>query len=200
MSSCVTTEKMVTKKHRCPSERGCFTITRRPIATNQPGKPTLTIMQRVMCNDDAGRLLAEARRRRPATVVPRHAVSASCDPAIDGTWNHGSIAGMKPESVSGVLRPARSRGPNTLGVSSRSSFHNMDNLSKVRKSLRSNWDGVFGRHRCVCRPTGPPTVAGPIHLCGILTHRPARRIRCMAHRHTANRFPGRIQDVYDSQE
>ena len=41
-----TTDRRVRKTFGIPREHACFAITRRPIATNQPGKPTFTISNR----------------------------------------------------------------------------------------------------------------------------------------------------------
>ena len=50
-SNWVTAEKMARKKPGIPRESGCFILTRRPVATNQPDKPMFTITQHASIGD-----------------------------------------------------------------------------------------------------------------------------------------------------
>jgi hypothetical protein len=59
-SNWVRPEKMARKNPGIPRESGCFTITRRPVATNLPDKPMPTITQHAS-TDDAIRRPAQWR-------------------------------------------------------------------------------------------------------------------------------------------
>ena len=62
---CVTTEKMATKKPGIPRESECSAVTRRPVATNQPGKPMRTMRQHAACSG-GGRAAAAVQGQDPA--------------------------------------------------------------------------------------------------------------------------------------